>query len=50
MKPGDRVGHDRTGDEVGMGTSFNQVATDALSEEVTSKQSFTDKEEAATEI
>lgn len=50
MKPGDKVDRDCTGDEVGMGTCFNQVATEALSEKVTSKQSFTNKEEAATEI
>lgn len=50
MKPGDKVGHDWTGDEVGMGTRFNQVATEALSEKVTSKQSFTNKKEVATEI
>lgn len=34
-----------------MGTSFNQVATEALSEKVSDiKQSFPDKKEAATEI
>lgn len=51
MKLGDRVSHDQTEDEVGMGTSFNQVATEALSEKVSDiKQSFPDKKEAATEI
>ena len=48
MKPGNWVGHDRTGDEVEMGTSFKEVVTEALSERVTSKKSLTDKKEAAT--